>query len=73
MSTRLVVFNATATAADGNWGLSAARQFNLLRSSAGSTDYPAGRNVVGSKNNATFYYRLASGADYATGSGIHTP
>jgi hypothetical protein len=66
------LFNATATAADGNWGLSAtSRQFNLLRSAAGSTDYPAGRTTVGSKNNATFYYRLASGADYATGSGTY--
>ena len=27
------VFNATATASDGNWGLSSDRQFNLLRSS----------------------------------------
>ena len=66
------LFNATATAADGNWGLSAtSRQFNLLRSASGSTDYPAGRTTVGSKNNATFYYRLASGADYATGSGTY--
>jgi len=66
------LFNATATAADGNWGLSAtSRQFNLLRSTAGSVDYPAGRTTVGSKNNATFYYRLASGADYATGSGTY--
>ena len=66
------LFSATATAADGNWGLSAtSRQFNLLRSATGSTDYPAGRTTVGSKNNATFYYRLASGADYATGSGTY--
>ena len=66
------VFNATATAADGNWGLSSARQFNLLRSAAGSTDYPAGRTTLGSKNNATFYYRLASGADYAASGGVYT-
>ena len=66
------LFSATATAADGNWGLSAtSRQFNLLRSATGSTDYPAGRTTVGSKNNATFYYRLTSGADYATGSGTY--
>jgi len=64
------VFNATATASDGNWGQGATgRQFNLLRSADGSTDYPAGRTTVGSKNNATHYYRLASGVDYsATGS-----
>ena len=48
------VFNATASAADGNFGLTAAsRQFNVLRSTDGSTDYPAGRTTVGSKNNAT--------------------
>ena len=58
------VFNATASAAAGNWGLAAAsRQFNLLRSADGSTDYPAGRTTVGSKNNATFYYRLYGGVD----------
>ena len=66
------VFNATGTPADGNWGLSAGRQFNLLRSTAGSTDYPAGRTTVGSKNNATYYYRLASGVDYANSGGVYT-
>ena len=66
------VFNATGTPADGNWGLSAGRQFNLLRSAAGSTDYPAGRTTVGSKNNATYYYRLASGVDYANSGGVYT-
>ena len=66
------VFNATGTPADGNWGLSANRQFNLLRSAAGSTDYPAGRTTVGSKNNATYYYRLASGVDYANSGGVYT-
>ena len=66
------VFNATGTPADGNWGLSSARQFNLLRSAAGSTDYPAGRTTLGSKNNATFYYRLASGADYGVSGGVYT-
>ncbi len=66
-------FAATATAADGNWGLTgAARQFNLLRSAAGSVDYPAGRTTLGSKNNATYYYRLAGGADYATSGGDYT-
>ena len=66
-------FAATATAADGNWGLAgAARQFNLLRSAAGSVDYPAGRTTLGSKNNATYYYRLAGGADYATSGGDYT-
>ena len=67
------LFNATATAADGNWGLTAnARQFNLLRSSTGSTSYPEGRTTVGSKNNSTFYYRLASGADYSTTGGAYS-
>ena len=66
------VFNATATASDGNWGLSSDRQFNLLRSSTGSTDFPAGRTTVGSKNNATFYYRLQGGVDYAASGGNYT-
>ena len=67
------VFNATASAAAGNWGLTAAsRQFNLLRSADGSTDYPAGRTTVGSKNNATFYYRLTGGVDYAVSGGNYT-
>ena len=60
------LFSATATASDGDWGASATnRQFNLLRSTAGTVDYPAGRTTVGSKSNATYYYRLASGVDYA--------
>ena len=67
------VFNATASAAAGNWGLTAAsRQFNLLRSADGSTGYPAGRTTVGSKNNATFYYRLTGGVDYAVSGGNYT-
>ena len=66
------VFNATGTPADGNWGLTANRQFNLLRSSTGSTDYPAGRTTVGSKNNATYYFRLAGGTDYANSGGVYT-
>ena len=66
------VFNATSTGSDGTWGLAAsARQFNLLRSAAGSTDYPAGRTTLGSKNNATFYYRLSDGADYSTSGGVY--
>ena len=70
------VFNATATPADGNWGLSAARQFNLLRAAAGTVDYPAGRATVGSKHNATHYYRLGAtsgtaGVDYASSSGVY--
>jgi hypothetical protein len=69
----LGVFNATASGAAGTWGNSASgRQFNLLRSAAGSTDYPAARTTVGSKNNATFYYKLADGADYGTSGGVYT-
>ena len=67
------VFNATASAAAGNWGLTAAsRQFNLLRSADGSTDYPAGRTTIGSKNNATFYYRLSGGVDYGVSGGLYS-
>ena len=69
----LGVFNAGASGSTGTWGVSAAnRQFNLLRSSDGSTDYPAGRTTLGSKNNSTFYYRLGSGADYATSGGVYS-
>ena len=57
-------FAATGTSSDGDWGQDSARQFNLLRSSGGTTDFPAGVTTVGSKDNATWYYRLASGADY---------
>ena len=67
------LFSATATASDGNWGQTAdSRQFNLLRSADGSTDYPAGRTTLGSKNNATYYYRLQSGADYAAAGGTYS-
>ena len=67
------LFSATSTLSDGNWGQTAAsRQFNLLRSSTGSTDYPAGRTTLASKNNATFYYRLSGGTDYALAAGEYT-
>ena len=67
------VFNATSTPSDGNWGLTAAaRQFNILRSASGTQDYPAGRTTVGSDNNATYYYRLGSGADYSASGGNYT-
>jgi hypothetical protein len=54
-------------AAAGDWGQSAInRRFNLLRSAAGTTAYPSGAITVGSKSNATFYYRLGSGATYSS-------
>ena len=56
----------------GTFGLVGTTNFDLLLSSAGSTDYPAGATTVGSKANATYYYRLESGADYAVGSGEYT-
>lgn len=67
------VFNATATPADGNWGLTAtSRQFNLIRFVTGSTDYPQGRTTVGSANNATVFYRLGDGADYTAVGGNYS-
>ena len=67
------LFNATSTPADGNWGLTAsARQFNLLRSTAGTVDYPAGRTTLGSAGNASYYYRLANGADYTLSGGTYS-
>ena len=67
------LFSATGTLSDGNWGLAgASRQFNLLRSSAGTTDFPGGAFTIGSKNNATFYYRLSDGANYSVSSGEYS-
>ena len=66
------VYEATSTASDGNFGQTAdSRQFNLLRSAAGSTAYPSGATTIGSKNNSTHYYRLASGADYPVSGGFY--
>ena len=66
-------YAATATAADGIWGQAAdARQFNLLQSSAGTTDFPAGVTTVATKKNATYYYRLSGGADYAVSGGQYS-
>lgn len=59
--------------AAGDWGLSCInRRFNLLRSAAGTESYPAAAITVGSKNNATFYYRLAGGVTYTTTGGAYT-
>ena len=58
--------------ASGVFGGASTVSFDLFLSSAGSTDYPAGATTVGSKANATYYYRLESGADYAVGSGEYT-
>ena len=67
------LFAATGTSSDGNWGLSGVgRQFNLLRSAAGTTDFPGGSFTIGSKNNATFYYRLADGVSYSVSSGEYS-
>ena len=66
-------FAATATAADGLWGTVAdARQFNLLQTTTGTTDFPAGVVTVATKKNATYYYRLAGGADYAVSGGQYS-
>ena len=66
-------FAATATAADGIWGQTAdARQFNLLQSSTGTVDFPGGVTTVATKKNATYYYRLAGGADYAVSGGQYS-
>ena len=53
----------------GTFGLVGTTNFDLLLSSAGSTDYPAGATTVGSKGNSTYYYRLESGADYTVSGG----
>ena len=56
----------------GVFGGASTVSFDLFLSSAGSTDYPAGATTVGSKGNATYYYRLESGADYTVSSGEYT-
>ena len=58
--------------ASGVFGGASTVSFDLFLSSAGSTDYPAGATTVASKGNATYYYRLANGADYAVASGEYT-
>ena len=59
--------------AAGDWGAAAVnRRFNLLRSAAGSTAYPSGQVTIGSKSNATHYYRLQSGATYTSSSGNYS-
>ena len=63
----------SGNSAAGDWGLSTInRRFNLLRSAAGTTAYPSGAITVGSKSNASFYYRLASGATYTSSGGGYT-
>ena len=67
------LFAPSGTPSDGTWGLAAsARQFNLVRSVAGTVDYPVGRTTVGSAGNSTYYYRLINGADYALSGGVYT-
>ena len=53
----------------GTFGLVGTTNFDLLVSSAGSTNYPQGATTVGSKGNSTYYYRLESGADYTVSGG----
>tara|TARA_B100000035_G_C21033056_1_gene569402 strand:+ start:1211 stop:3466 length:2256 start_codon:yes stop_codon:yes gene_type:complete len=65
-------FTGGAVAANGDWGGPATRRFNLLRSAAGTVTYPAADVTVGSKSNATFYYRLQSGVTYTTTGNFYT-
>lgn len=66
-------FAGSGTPSAGDWGQTAlSRRFNLLRSSAGTTAYPSGRITIGSKSNATFYYRLGSGVTYTNVGGAYS-
>ena len=56
----------------GTFGLVGTTSFDLLLSSAGSTNYPAGDTTIGSKANSTYYYRLINGVDYAVSGGNYT-
>ena len=67
------LFAPSGTPSDGTWGLTASsRQFNLVRSTAGTVDYPAGRKTIGSAGNSTYYYRLANGTDYALSGNVYS-
>jgi len=67
-------FNGNAAApSDGNWGQSSVnRRFNLLRSANGTVSYPDNIATLGSKNNATFFYRLQGGVNYSLTSGVYS-
>ena len=71
-------FTGSGTASDGDWGAAALnRRFNLLRSAAGTTSYPAANVTIGSKSNSTFYYRLGAaagtaGVDYNAVGGVYS-
>ena len=59
-------FTGSATASAGDWGAAALnRRFNLLRSADGTKSYPAANITVGSKSNATHYYRLGEASGTA--------
>jgi len=65
------VHAANASVADGNWGLSSNRSFNLIRSAAGGVGFPNNDVAIGSKNNSSYYYRLTGGANYSITSGFY--
>ena len=65
-------FTGGAVSANGDWGGPATRRFNLLRSAAGTVTYPAADVTVGSKSNASFYYRLGSGVTYTQTGNFYT-
>lgn len=61
------VMAATATASDGNWGVTAAnKNFNIIRAGSGMTDGVtdpvSGAYLVGSKNGPTMQYVLGTAA-----------
>lgn len=66
-------FTGNVTASTGDWGQSCVnRRFNLLRSADGTVSYPDNIATIGSKNNATFFYRLQGGVNYTTTSGVYS-
>ena len=66
------VFASTGTESQGTWGTAAAsKNFNLIRSDVSPVDFPAGRSTIGGKENATRYFRLTSGADYVSSTGVY--
>jgi hypothetical protein len=53
-----------ASLSAGDWGGAASTVFNLIKSTSGTQNYPAGTTTMGTVNGSTAYYRLGNGADY---------
>ena len=55
----------------GTWGAVASTDFDIIKNSGGTKSYPTNAVTLNTTNNATAFYALTDGADYA-GSGTYT-